>query len=152
MSSVMLELSGGTVILDEQDLLRLDGRTVYMGSNGYAYFSTNATGPITLHSFVMGGSLPGLHIDHINGNRLDNRRANLRFTSAQVNQVNRKRLNRNNHSGVRGVTVRTGARNPYIAQITVNRRNLYLGSYPTLEEARSARRVAEFEHYGEVCP
>jgi hypothetical protein len=147
-----IELEGGTVLLDDDELERLEGRSVYLGSNGYAYFSKNATGPITLHSFVMGGATPGMHIDHANGNPLDNRKSNLRVVTAQANQVNRKRLSRANTSGRRGVTVRRGAKNPYIAQITVLRKTIYLGSFPDLEEAVAARKKAELEYYGEECP
>lgn len=147
-----IELEVGTVQIDDEDLERLGGRSVYIGSNGYAYFSTWADGPVTIHSFVMGGAVAGMHIDHINGDRLDNRRSNLRVVSAQTNQVNRKSLSRNNTSGHRGVIVRKGKPNPFIAQITVMRRNVYLGSFPDMDSAVAARRAAEIRFYGEECP
>jgi hypothetical protein len=140
------------LLVDADTLARLNGRSLYLGVNGYVYFSTWTDGPQTLHAFAMGGAQPGLHIDHIDGNKLDNRRANLRFVTPQINQVNRKRLSRANTSGVRGVIHRAGTRNPWIAQITVNRQNLYLGSFPTVEAATAARRSAELCHYGEECP
>jgi hypothetical protein len=149
----LLDLAAGTVKLDEADYVRLAGRTVYIGTNGYAYFSTHATGPRTLHDFVVGDRSPGMHIDHVNGDKLDNRSANLRVVTPQRNQVNRKRLNRNNSSGVRGVGLtRTSARNPWRAQITVNRQNIHLGLFPTREQAIAARRAAEETYFGEVCP
>lgn len=139
---------------DPDVLETLQGRSLYLGANGYVYFSTHRTGPVTLHSYVMGGARPGLHIDHVNGNKLDNRRANLRFVTPQGNQVNRKRLNRNNTSGVRGVGYRPhlSARNPWLAQIMVNRRSIYLGVFATAEEAIAARRRAELEYFKEPCP
>jgi hypothetical protein len=143
-----------TVLLDQEDFDQLAGRSIYLGSNGYAYFSTHATGPRTLHSFVMEGrSSREEHVDHINGNKLDNRKANLRSVSPQVNQVNRKRLSAANTSGHRGVA-RTNASQskPWRAQITARRKNIHLGLFATLEEAIEARRMAELSLFGEECP
>lgn len=96
---------------------------------------------------------PGTHVDHINGDKLDNRRANLRVVTAQINQVNRKRPNSNNTSGVRGVSMTLQSRiNPWRAQITVNRKNVHLGLFPTRDAAIEARRAAEIAYYGEACP
>lgn len=148
----LLDLDGGVVLLDDDAYLRLPARP-YIGLNGYAYYSTQATGPRTVHSFVIGRREAGTHIDHINGDKLDNRRANLRVVTPQINQVNRKRLNRNNVSGFRGVQKTTAsAINPWRAQITVARHNLHLGLFPTLEAAIEARRTAELHYYGEECP
>ncbi len=55
-------------------------------------------------------------------------------------------------SGVRGVTVRRSGPNPYVAQIMVDRKVHYLGSFNTLESAVAARQAAELEHWGELCP
>jgi hypothetical protein len=153
----LLDLKGGTVLLDETDWPLVEPLTVYVGTNGYAYFSVWKDGrswPTTLHSFLMGGARPGQHIDHRNGNKLDNRRHNLRFVSYQQNGVNRHRLNRNNTSGLRGVAFHPelSQSNPWHAQITVNRRNHYLGLFATQEAAVAARRQAELELYGELCP
>jgi hypothetical protein len=72
--------------------------------------------------------------DHINGNRLDNRHANLRVVPGAGNRQN-KRAYRNGQSGLRGV-VRRGAR--WRAQAQLNGRNHFLGSFKTPEEAATA--------------
>lgn len=145
----LLDLPGGRVLIDASDLLRLDGKSIYIGSNGYAYYGR----AITLHSFVLGPIAAGLHIDHINGNKLDNRRENLRSVTPQVNQANRKKLNRNNTSGIRGVQFSAlSAKNPWRAQITVNRRAIHLGLFASREAAIEARREAELSYFGELCP
>ena len=147
----LLDLPVG-VKIDEEDLQLFANRSIYIGNNGYAYFSTNAGGPQTVHGFIAGAH-PGLHVDHINGEKLDNRRSNLRAVTPQINQVNRKRLNTNNRSGIRGVAkVPVSSINPWRAQITVNRKNLYLGLFPSMELAIKARKEAELRYYGEVCP
>jgi hypothetical protein len=146
----ILDLKDGfQTLIDDEDLERLGGRSVYLGTNGYAYL----TGSVTLHSFVLGGAVTGKHIDHINGEKLDNRRANLRVVDPQLNQVNRKRANRNNSSGARGVGLCPHSRsNPWRAQIMVARKGIHLGLYATKEEAIAARKAAELRYYGELCP
>ena len=149
--------SGHKVLIDDVDWATATRGAVYVGPNGYAYVSRWVDGrsrPNTLHAEIM-GVLAGHHIDHINGNKLDNRRSNLRHVSYMLNQVNRKALNRNNSSGARGVTARrtktAGVR--WIAQIGIpGHGSRYLGSFSTLDEAIQARREAELLHFGELCP
>jgi hypothetical protein len=143
---------GHRTTIDEADWPLVAGLTLYRGTNGYVYFSTwseGASRPQTLHSYLLGGSRTGLHIDHINGDPLDNRRSNLRFVTPSVNQANRKR-----RPGRRGVTYSPGlsASKPWRAQITANRKNLHLGLFATEAEAVEARRAAELHHFGEYCP
>lgn len=153
MKPKLLDLDGGTVLIDDADFDRLGGRSIYIGTNGYAYFSMNATGPQTIHSFVIGATTAGSHIDHINGDKLDNRRVNLRVVTPQINQVNRKQLSKSNRSGVRGVGLTSASRkNPWRAQIMVNRKAIHLGLFPTLDEALAARRDVELRYFGEECP
>jgi hypothetical protein len=142
------------LLMDEADVVKLHGHQPYLGMNGYAYISTHATGPLTVHSQIIGDIPDGHHIDHINGIKLDNRRENLRVVSASVNQANRKRLNRNNRSGMRGVSfsLKASPRNPWKAQIMANRRQIHLGLFATKEEAVAARVAAEIQYYGEECP
>jgi hypothetical protein len=82
-------------------------------------------------------------VDHINGNRADNRIANLRSVGRVVNGQNRG-VGSNNQSGVVGVSYhrRIGA---WMAQITVNGSRHHLGYFPTLALAADARKKAERE-------
>lgn len=151
--ALRIELEPGVyTLVDREDAERLDGKKPYLGSNGYAYLTFWADGAAratTLHGWLMGIE-PGKHIDHLDGDKLNNRRANLKHVSPQQNQVNRKRLNRNNTSGVRGVT--KSRRGNWLAQITVNRKNHRLGEFKSIAEAAEARRLAEIKFYGEECP
>jgi len=83
-------------------------------------------------------------IDHINGNRLDNRWCNLAASDRQTNAKNQK-LYSNNTSGCSGVVLT--AYGTWRAQIAVGQsRKISLGTYRTKEEAVAARRAAEMQH------
>lgn len=147
---------GRQTVIDEADWPAVQPLTLYVGNNGYVYYSRWANSrstPALLHRWLTAAPA-GTHVDHMNGDKLDNRRLNLRVTTPQLNQVNRKRLNRNNTSGVRGVRYAShvSTRNPWLAQIMVNRRAIHLGLFPTREAAIEVRHRAELEHYGELCP
>ncbi len=86
-------------------------------------------------------------IDHINGNRADDRWENLRDISAAENAMNRS-LNENNKSGVSGVYW-DADHERYIAHLTIGGERKHLGSFKTIGEAEIARRAAEVEHYRE---
>lgn len=82
----------------------------------------------------------GEYTDHINGDRLDNRRENLRMVTNQANVQHRTRLNKNNASGYRGVHW-SAACQKWTARIMHNRVGIHLGVFDTAEEAdRVARR------------
>ena len=81
------------------------------------------------------GRWPDRSIDHINGIKTDNRICNLRDVSSAENSHNAHAPTRRNKFGLRGVTFH---KNKYRAQIAVNRKLIYLGSFPTPEEAGAA--------------
>ena len=83
------------------------------------------------------GEWPDRHIDHINGDKLDNRIANLRLATPAENGQNRNRMNRNNTSGLPGATLHKQS-GRWMAQITHQRRHIYLGCFGTAEEAHRA--------------
>jgi hypothetical protein len=79
-------------------------------------------------------------IDHIDGNKLNNCIENLRSASKSLNGLNLHSLNAKNKSGFRGVYWNKRA-NKWIAQITVNRKTMYLGCYEDVLEAASAVKI-----------
>lgn len=84
---------------------------------------------------LLHGSLPTKHIDHINGDRADNRACNLREASYSENQQNLKRPTVRNKCGYLGVSFHRGR---FVAQIKTNGKNVYIGRYKTAEEAHRA--------------
>lgn len=97
---------------------------------------------VPFHSVVL-NCPDGYVIDHINRDRFDNRRENLRVTTQYVNSLNRG-ANINSVTGVKGV-YKEG--NKYRAEITVKKKTKYLGAYYTLEEAKKVREEAEKKYY-----
>lgn len=83
------------------------------------------------------GQWPDRQIDHINGNSLDNRIANLRLATNYENSLNRG-LRRNNTSGIKGVSWSKRSKK-WLVHITVNRRIMHLGLFNTIEEAQAVR-------------
>lgn len=83
-------------------------------------------------------------VDHINNNRLDNRRANLRLCSQSENLANRPAPMPH---GYRGVYPEVRGGN-WRAQIKVGGRNKRLGTYPTPEAAARAYDVAALAAWG----
>lgn len=78
-------------------------------------------------------------IDHANGEKLDNRRSNLRLRTRSQQETNpNDELRRNNTSGIRGVSLikRTGK---WMAHATESKRSISLGHYATKDEAVAAR-------------
>lgn len=147
---------GHRCVIDDDDLALVADRNWYVTANGYvACMHRDSTGKrrmVLMHRLITAAPT-GTHVDHINGVKTDNRRSNLRVVHPSINQANRKRLNRNNSSGVRGVAPSAASSvRPWRAQITVMRRNVHLGLFATKEEAVAARRSAELLYFGEVCP
>jgi hypothetical protein len=83
----------------------------------------------------MTGSWPEQHVDHVNGDRCDNRWRNLRAADHSVNNQNRRKASRNNKLGVIGVSKKG---NRFIAQITFDGRCHHIGSFETAELAHAA--------------
>ncbi len=87
---------------------------------------------------------PPADIDHVNGDRVDNRWSNLRSVTRSENGHNRKRTSRNT-SGVNGVSWVKRARK-WIAYIHIDGRSKSLGVFDSIEEAASARARANAQH------
>lgn len=87
------------------------------------------------------GAWPLHQIDHLNGNKADNRAENLRDVICAENAKN-KPIPSNNHSGTIGVHRDSKSEN-WVALIRVNQRNHHLGLFQNFEEARRARKAAE---------
>lgn len=85
---------------------------------------------------IIHGRLPINQIDHINGDRTDNRFCNLREATNSENAQNRK-LSIMNSSGYTGVSWHK-RKSKWVARVGINYRRMSLGNYDTPEEAYAA--------------
>lgn len=83
----------------------------------------------------MSGAWPEFDIDHIDGDRSNNRFSNLRDVATYKNMQNLKRSHLDNNSGLLGVERH---RNKWSARICVQGKKTYLGTFVTKEEAHAA--------------
>ncbi|MBT4264784.1 MAG: hypothetical protein HOD85_11295 [Deltaproteobacteria bacterium] len=125
------------VIIDRQDYEWVRRMNLTLNRDGYVYCLYS-----TLHRHVMGiTGETNLMVDHINGNKLDNRRKNLRIASAHENATNVAKLKTRKHSKFRGVSKaapRAGLEKEWCASLQIKRVNYYLGYWKTEEEAALA--------------
>lgn len=87
------------------------------------------------------GDWPSAQIDHINGNKCDNRIANLRDVS-QTENCRNTAMSKNNTSGLRGVYWKA-AINKWTASICIDGKQRHIGVYTSKDEAHAARVEAE---------
>ena len=101
---------------------------------------------LTLHNLVFGKH--SYKVDHINRNKQDNRKNNLRLVSNSLNGFNiNKQIN--NTSGKTGVSY-LKKNNCYTAYIGYQNETIYLGCFKDYNDAVSARKKAEMKYYGEL--
>ena len=83
----------------------------------------------------MTGEWPRGVVDHINGNKMDNRWANLRDVTQSVNMQNQRKATRANKTGYLGVSP---SGDKFVATITTNKAKRSLGRFDDLRHASAA--------------
>lgn len=117
----------------------------YDNTGGYCFAIVEGNTK-SLHRFLMDAP-KGMVVDHINGNVKDSRVENLRICTHYQNLKNRQ-MNKNNSSGVRGVTWCKRNKRWY-AKIQDRGRGFNLGYFKTIEEASQAYEAKYKELAGE---
>jgi hypothetical protein len=127
----------------------------------YAYRKwkvNNVRGDYFLHNLVwenmMGEPLPkGFLVDHIDGDKLNNMRSNLRLATRSDNEANKKK--RRTHGGKAPSSRYKGVSKPknrnWRATISKDKKQIALGSYETEREAAEAYNKAAIELFGEFA-
>lgn len=128
-------------IIDREDYDTVKEYKWCLSKNGYVI---NSKGKY-LHRIVTKENT--LFVDHINGNKLDNRKCNLRPCSNADNLKNRVKIPINNTSGIIGVIYRSD-RNKWRAEICVDGKKIRLGYYANKIDAIRARTEAEIKYFG----
>lgn len=143
--------SGDFVHVDPKDIVLVSAMRWHKDTNGYAYFHSFINGvdrPIRMHRFLLAPP-SGLDVDHINGDRLDNRRVNLRTCSRQQNLWN-SRIKSTNTSGFKGVDF-VKSKSLFRARIRTSSGRINIGLFKTKEGASEAYKNAAKHHHAEFC-
>ena len=132
-------------LIDIEDVNRVKEYCWCIDSAGYVYCPLLK---IRLHRYIFDCS-KGEYIDHISGDKKDNRKSNLRVCTPKQNSHNKRHMSRNK-TGTIGV--HQNSRGKYIAQICIDGKTHHLGTFDNLQDAKNARIKAEKELYGEFSP
>lgn len=142
--------NGGYALVDDKDFeyitqwnwqssLGYAVRCVYLKNYNYGKGKNRSINKqIRMHRLI-NGTPDGMDTDHINGNKLDNRKSNLRTATRSQNAINRKPKGN-------GIQFRNDRkRSPYRVYICHNGKQIYIGCFTDLEDAKSARYSANLQ-------
>lgn len=125
---------GKVALVDDEDFEFLNqwkwcAHKEHKNGNYYAYRTLNLSKTkkvtIIMHRVIAGLKNSNIHIDHINGNGLDNQRSNIRVCTNAQNLMN-KGSYKNNSTGLKGVYSKFGY---YVARIRHQGNEVYLGKF-----------------------
>lgn len=134
-------------LVDYDDFDWLMERRWFLSDTGYAMRMEGGRKnrhKVTMHRLIMG--FPTAEVDHINRNKLDNRRSNLRLVVvASVDNQQNVGVRADNTSGYRGVYLekKTGR---WRAEVMLRQRKHRLGGFATPEEADAACKAFRAQH------
>lgn len=143
---------GKTALVDDADYEWLNQWKWHYNTRGYA--KRTQTKPvrreIAMHRIITDAP-EGMDVDHINGNKLDNRRENLRVVTHKANCRNQRRYS-NSKKRFKGVFIdsRCSVRK-FFAQIVVDGKKHTIGYFATEEEAAAAYNKAASKFFGEYA-
>ena len=143
--------NGGEALVDDEDWASLSVFSWHRNDNGYVVRGDKSSGRLTLvrmHRQILGAQKEQ-HVDHINGNRVDNRRSNLRFCTRTQNMWNAGKHAKctSKFKGVYWLK----ATQKWRAKIKVGGKHLSLGCFTDEIEAARAYNAAAKEHFGEYA-
>lgn len=138
--------NGEIGLFDKEDKGLLQEARWFLDTQGYPLGKVNGVNA-RYHRHLL--NHPKEIVDHINRNRLDNRKINLRLCTIGEN-VRNASMNKNNTSGYTGVYSTPNGK--WRAEITYNWRTIRLGHYENIEDAVDARKKAEKKYFGEFAP
>lgn len=136
--------AGKAIRVDVADAPRLACHRFRLDGHGYV-ITTIKGRTVLLHRLILDAPV-GTEVDHRNGDRLDNRRENLRLASRAQNASNRG-LSVANRSGFKGVRWHRGT-GRWEARIKVDGRDRYLGLHNDPRVAARVYDTAALEAFG----
>lgn len=130
---------GEPFIVDEEDVEKVLEYSWSYSTNGYLVTKDKQGHHLALSRYIMNAGDSPLDVDHINRDKSDNRKCNLRMCTRTQNNYNRVS---NNFLGIKGVTKRG---KKYVAQLA----GKCLGAFNTPEEAHEAWKQEPLKRHGE---
>jgi hypothetical protein len=149
---MVIEIKNYKVEIDDEDMGRVMAHSWWVSSSpetdGHVICFSTKIGKkiIKLHRFLMGDP-PGMVVDHWDGNRLNNRKSNLRICTVRENNMNIGLTGRNK-SGYRGVSFSKSNRK-WRATISLDKKQLHLGYFDRPDVASAAYEKAADLFYGD---
>lgn len=132
-------------LISKEDFNKANNIFWKLSEYGYARgYDSITRKEIFLHKYLS-DTTEDIVLDHINRNKLDCRRENLRIANKQINSINRN-LQPNSTTGYRGISI-DKRRNKYRAHIKIDGRQIGLGYFAKLEDAIAARKKAEEQYF-----
>ena len=143
---------GKFAIVDDEDFEYLNQWKWHLDDKGYAARNqhvrlakwTYTSRRVVMHRLV-NKTPEGFSTDHINRNKLDNRRCNLRTVTQSVNAIN-SGISKTNKSGTKGVYL-DGWTGKWRAEIKIHGKKITLGRFSKKEDAIFARKEAELKYH-----
>lgn len=144
---------GKFALVDDEDYDRLMAMGSWMYHRGYAIKSKRikkngkwTSDAVRMHRLII--EIPeGFEVDHINLNKSDNRRSNLRICTRTENIINRL-VQKNNSSGFKGVTWHRRIKK-FQARIGVGKKRMHLGYFDCPIDAAKAYNIAAKQNHGQ---
>lgn len=147
----LYDSKGNCFQVDAEDLDRVK-KSTWWKDESRGYIKGTISGKrVSLHRYLL--DYPDGIVDHINRDRCDNRKDNLRVCTMSESNMNRG-VQKSNKTGIKGVAYCPSRDrvSKYRAQINVDGKRIRLGWFETAEEAQAAYKEAEDFYFGEFAP
>jgi len=155
MAKIIPLTQGREAIIDDQDYDKVSPFKWHAAMRKgiwYArtYMPGNRKTAIKMHRFILGlSSADHIQVDHVDGNGLNNTRANLRIATNSQNGMNRRKCSgyTSIYKGVSWLKIKRR----WLAQIMLNKKNIRLGSFIDEKDAARAYNEAALKFFGQYA-
>lgn len=135
---------GKFAIVDDDDFLQLSNLSWFFQSKGYA---ANKNG--LMHRIILNANKLE-QVDHINGDKLDNRKVNLRICTNSQNHMNKAKTSIKKSSKYKGVYW-SCERERWRSDIKINKKKIHVGSFLDEDIAAKAYNEAALKYHGKFA-